>query len=367
MWYVLGIKLAKDTLDLAENKFFKVAELLQATDNNTEIYCVTNDSVLSTETRLKAQWLNPRKTIRLLSEDEFSAREFEPETVFLCDIPRNEAIAMLSDRFRLVYTSDMGYGISVFTQDGSKAGQAIEALLPSVWNRPDPRRERTYINVGRTSKKGFLLRKTDLRRRDGIYEFAVELQIRNYNGSGDIGYITVEDYREGASYTRVLTKNDFNIIGKGRIALPFPVEIMNYSEPVIAVYSYGNCTMEIEDITYQNLRGNVTISGKDAEEIQIISEIVAELRSEGNDYPVCYVDSDSSGWFGFPDFTEVNPYFAHGIEEYLPAEVLILKNDRGGRFLIMETTGDSTTLLALLDDYTIIWEAASYRLMIPRL
>jgi hypothetical protein len=109
----------------------------------------------------------------------------------------------------------------------------------------------------------------------------------------------------------------------------------------------------------------VTISGKDAEEIQAIGEIVAELRADGSDYPVCYVDSDSSGWFGFPDFTEVNPYFVGGIEEYLPAEVLVLKNDRGGRFLVMETTSNRRYLRALLDDYTIVWEGARYRLLMP--
>jgi hypothetical protein len=114
------------------------------------------------------------------------------------------------------------------------------------------------------------------------------------------------------------------------------------------------------------VKGNVTIGGKDAEEIRAISEIVAALREEGLNYPVCYVDSDSSGWYGFPDFTEVNPYFLNGIEDYLPAEVLVLKNDRGGRFLVMETTGDEELLEMLLDEYEIIWETERYRLMIPK-
>ncbi|MDR0220696.1 MAG: hypothetical protein LBI54_04725 [Lachnospiraceae bacterium] len=385
-WAVFGTKGAEGYLTDADRSTRQktcgsVAQLLKNTEKTTTLYYVLrNENEIPEDVRY-LQWLLPDRTVRVISMDEFSAGDFEDESVFLCRGNNANTIAAISDASRLVYNSG---GLGVFTRDQSAAASAIAAALPEAWRSANPQvveldlndtltslsyikhsyfDRRGFLNFNYDKNEGYITWDTGAVLSDGAYEFVVEMQVFGYGGAGEIGCITVEGYHENENYTRVLTKDDFGLSGKGKIALP--VEVMNWREPKIGVYTYGTPAMKITGINYRQMQGNATIKSRDAEALREMGGVVAALVGKGSSYPVCYVDSDSSALPGFPDFSEVNSYFPSGIEECLPGNIVPAKKNRGGRYIILESTGDNAALLALLDEYVVVWRNESYTLLVP--
>lgn len=378
VWCVIGINSAKDMVvgkSHKEKTVESIASLIENTSKDTAIYYVSEGGAVHGDAKI-LQWSCPGRLIDIIGPDDLVTGKLSEECIFLCDSEDYLLTAAISDTKNYIYDSG---SMCVFTEPGSVIETELMNVVAEARSSADPKKGRADLSMMLTElsyqkyngciyynynkAEGYLTGRTHLLLADGIYEFMVDMEISGYDGSGDIGYITVTNTEGTYLDTRILVPEDFQSNGRGRISVQLEVE--NYEEPVIGVYTYTNCAMKIYGIEYCQVKGNI-LAGREEEDSFIKFGQLINLFYEEGKYPVCYVDSDSSGVNGFPDVSQIEGYFPEGISEYIPGRLVPYRNYISDRYLIVENSDNYQTLFALLSNYMVIAKSDNYTLMIPQ-
>lgn len=337
VWSVLGVI---SGIEYTASKMGKeksvdtVAKIAEIAGEDTQIYLV---GTRNTDVKI-LQWILADRSIHTCSIDDIDGIDME-QAIVLVNSDEVRTMSKLSDEFRFLYDSG---SLSVFADTENKlyktmSEKAEEMAQVSVRRENsislvDVATDLSYTKMNgslyynyRASDGGYMTEKMGITPEDGVYEFTIDMRVRDCVADTEIGYITVGDASGKVQYTQALNANDF--IEKDRQNVSVLVKIENWAEPVIGVYTYGEASYRIYDISYQKKVGNIQL---DSEEIASIADF---LKGQ-DEKPVYYIDSDNSGTTGFP-------WWKYGKLNYLPGKMLAYKENFEEAYYIVEKTDEA--------------------------
>lgn len=355
IWGFLGVKTG---VEYTQSKISKektvdtVAEIIKAAGEETQIYLVGQPGA---EVKI-LQWLLADRSIHVYNPDDMNDIDMT-DAIILGNSEEIQTISKLEDRFDFLY--DSGY-ISVFIDSKNKTYEEISAKAAEMTQVSDP----TVHSIGlsnvvtplsytkmngslyynyEAADGGYMTKEMGIMPDDGIYEFTIDMQVRDCVPDTEIGYITVGDVSGNVQYTQVLYANDF--MENSRRNVSVLAKIQDWCEPVIGIYTYGKASIRIYDISYQKKVGNIQL---DSEEI---ADIAGFLEGQ-DDREIYYIDSDNSGATGFP-------WWEYGKLNYLSGQMLIYKENFEDAYYIVEKT-DETVVDFCKDNMQELMEMETY-------
>lgn len=334
VWSVLGVL---GGIEYTESKLSKekgvdtVAHILETTEADVPIYMVGG---ANTEVKI-LQWLLANRPIHTCELEDVDNIDTD-NALILGNSANIQVISSLSERLDFLY--DSGY-ISVFGNPESKYYDGLYAKAKEMAHETDPTirsisladvaTEFSFTKVNGSlyynyqgTDGGYMTKEMGITPQDGIYEFIIDMRVRDCAADTEIGYITVGDADGNVQYTQTLNSNDF--IKKSRQKISVSVEIKDYAEPVIGVYTHGKASIRIYDISYRKAEGCLCLDSDETEDIARFLETQVEKK-------VCYVDSNNSAQTGFP-------WWEHGRLSYLSGQMLEFKSDFEDAYYIVEKT-----------------------------
>lgn len=322
-WGIYGISFSKGYTIAKSNKdktVNTVKEIVDAAGNGSPIYMVSRNGVSSDA--LILQWQLGEQSIHILTIEEVENFDLT-QGIYLSDSGDVRVLGMLSDRMDYVYDSGT---IAVFVSCNNEKyfdiadkavamGQVAEPLVKTV-DLAQAATELSYQKENgslyynyQATDGGYMTREMGVNLEDGVYEFEVDIRVREASPDSEIGYITVGTAAGEIQDTYILNANDF--ADADRQVIPVQVTIEDWQEPVIGVYTYGNAAVRIYGITYHKIVGNTIL---DTEEWGSIAEVIGTGNTQ---LPIYYVDSDGSGATGFPQWTgRKMKYLSGGMMNY---------------------------------------------------
>ena len=374
IWVRLGTNIA---VEFTEEKVHKtktvesVVSLINYVDTNIPVYYINEDRSTSFDLKIM-QWLCADRKISVITPEELQAKDWPEECVYLSGAEDNSLTAAVSEVKNYIYNSG---SLCVYTEPGTKTEDVLKTYAADAYECANPAEKQVdlsqaltwlsyqkdngsiYFNYKRN--EGYLTEQMGVSLADGIYQFTVHMEISEYDGVKDIGYITVTNGEGTYMDTRSLEASDFSAGGKGFIRVSLPVK--NYETPVIGVYTYGNCAMKINEITYRQVQGNAKASAGDfSGPAAILNQLADRLP-----YEICYIDSDSSALTGFPDYSGFHEYLTQPVTRYSAGEVCLQKETVSEQYLLVEKTGSSDLLFYLFTHYLLVAQTQDYLLMVP--
>ena len=361
VWGVLGVKGGVEYTASKANKaklVDTVAEIIEATEKETPVYMVGQ---VNTEVKI-LQWVLADRSIHTCSLDDIDDIDDidASRAIILSDSGDVQTVAKLSDRLDFLYDSGT---ISVFVDSDNEAYENIAAKSKEMAYISDyvmndlvlanlvtelsytNMRGELYYNY-QSPDGGYITKETGIIAGDGIYEFVIDMRAIDCEQNTEIGYITVGDVNGNVQYTQGLSADDF--IEKPRQDVSVLVEVKDWTEPVVGVYTYGQATIKIFGISYQKKTGNIQL---DSEEL---AEIAAYI-GEQNEKEVYYIDSDNSGLTGFP-------WWEYGELKYLSGRMLEYKEDFEDALYVVEKT-DPNVVNAVASIMNPMYETERYIVM----
>ncbi|MCH5248449.1 MAG: hypothetical protein J1E98_00885 [Lachnospiraceae bacterium] len=265
MWAVLGaMKGAEYTASKVskEKTVDTVAHMIEAVDNSLPVYLFGTPN---TEVKI-LQWLLADRSIRVCSIEEISDIDTE-NSIILVNSSNTDVIDSFSQHLDFLYDSG---NICVFGNPESRYYEALSAKADEMKHIADPTvyginlakvtTEYSYTKMNgslyynyRGTDGGYMTKEMGVTLKDGIYEFVIDMRVRDCVADTDIGYITVGCADGSRQYTQTLYANDF--IKKARQKVRVSVEIRDNAEPFIGIYTYGEAAIRIYDISYQQIDG----------------------------------------------------------------------------------------------------------------
>lgn len=354
VWGILGVIGGMEYTDskLDKEKFVDtVARIVEITGDETPIYMAGTPN---TEVKI-LQWLLADRSIHTCSLEEIDDIDIK-NAVILGNSSDMKIMSELSDRLDFLY--DSGY-ISVYASYDNEYYEALSDKAEEMAHAVDPSVNSILLSNVATefsytkfngglyynyegTDGGYMTEGMGLELNDGIYEFDIDMRVRECAADTEIGYITVGDTDDGIQYTHVLNSNDF--IRKERQTIRLSLEIKDWAEPLIGIYTYGNSAIKICGITYRKVDGSICL---DSDEI---SDIAAFLGSQNA--TVCYIDSDNSGRTGFP-------WWKYGKLDYIPGSMIDYKENLENIPYLVEKTDDGV-VNALKEKLQQVYETESY-------
>lgn len=336
VWSVLGMIYGNEyTVSKMgkEKSVDTVADIIETAGEDTQIYLVGKSNV---DVKI-LQWILADRSIHTRKVDDIDDIDMA-HAIVLSDSTDAKIIAKLSDSWDYLYDSGT---ISVFADSGNTSYEAIANKAKEMTHVSDPGKhgislldvmtDLSYTKMNgslyynyRSSDGGYMTKEMGITLEDGVYEFTIDMRVRDCVADMEIGYITVGDASGKVQYTQVLNANDF--MEKDRQNVGVLVEVENWAEPVIGVYTYGEASYRIYDISYQKKEGNIKL---DSEEIASI----ADFLGEQDEKQVYYIDSDNSGTTGFP-------WWEYGKLDYLSGQMLAYKENFKEAYYIVEKTDE---------------------------
>lgn len=361
IWGVLGVK---GGVEYTASKIDKaklvdtVAEIIETTDRETPVYMVGKPNA---EVKI-LQWLLADRSIHTCSLENIDDID-KSHAVILGNSGEVRTVAELSDRLDFLYDSGT---LSVFVDSENESYDTILAKAKEMAYVPDLTinnlvlsdlvTESSYTNmVGelyynyRSSDGGYMTKEMGVIAEDGVYEYVIDMRAIDCEPDTEIGYITVGDVNGNVQYTQSLSANSF--IENPRQDVSVSVEVKDWTEPVVGVYTYGQATIKVFDISYQKKTGNIQL---DSEEIAEIAEILGRQDIKN----ICYVDSNNSGLTGFP-------WWEYGELKYLSGRMLEYKDNFRDAYYIVEKT-DSTVVELCQNRMQKVMETDSYMVLALR-
>lgn len=356
VWGVLGIL---GGVEYTQSKLSKekgvdtVAHILETTDDSVPIYMFGG---ANTEVKI-LQWLLADRPIHTCEFEDIDNID-TANALILGKSANTQVITALSERLDFLY--DSGY-IAVFGNPESEHYDGLSAKAKEMAHEADPTirnitladvaTEYSYTKVNGSlyynyqgTDGGYMTKEMGVTLQDGIYEFIIDMRIRDCTAGTEIGYITVGDADGNVQYTKPLNADDF--IKKPRQKISVSVEIQDYAEPVIGVYTHGQASIRIYDISYRKADGCICLDSDETEDIAQLLETQAVKK-------VCYVDSDNSAQTGFP-------WWEHGSLDYLSGQMLEFKSDLEDAYYIVEKT-DMAVVAVFADNMSKLQETESYQ------
>lgn len=355
IWSIPNSKAYAAAKSNKEKTVCTVQEIVDAAGKSAPVYLISRGGAPGDVKIL--QWCMGNQSIHMLALEELENHDLT-QGIYLADSGDPRVLGMLSDRIDYVYDSGT---IAVFASErnekylkiGDKAaamGQAVNPIeggvdLAQAATELSYQKENgsLYYNY-QTASGGYMTWETDLELDDGVYEFEVDIRMRDTSPDSEIGYITVGTDTGEVQDTYLLSANDF--AEKDRQIIPVQVTIKDWQEPVIGVYTYGEASIRIYDISYHKVKGNIVL---DTEEWDGIAD---EIRQQDEKAAVYYVDSDGSGVTGFP-------YREAGNLQYLSGAMLGYKESFEQGYYIAEKT-DMEILALCTEKMTSLQETEHY-------
>ena len=354
VWSVLGISGGSNytTSKMEKEKSVDtVVKIVETTSKSVPVYMVGG---ANTEVKI-LQWLLADRSIHLIEPEEIDDIDTE-NAVILGNSSNVECMAKLSEKLDFLY--DSGY-ISVFGNPESndyesisaKAQEMAHAAGPTVntISLADVATEYSYTKVNGSlyynyqgTDGGYMTKEMGITPEDGTYEFTIDMRIMDCVSDTEIGYITVGDAAGNVQYIQTLNANDF--IEKARQKIIVTLEVKDYAEPVIGVYTYGKASIRIYDISYRKTDGCICLDSDETEEISAFLDTMGEKL-------VYYVDSDNSGRTGFP-------WWEYGELKYLPGQMFEFKTTYEDAYYIIEKTDKN--ILNNINNMQKIFETDNY-------
>lgn len=340
-WGIYGISFSKEYTISKSNKdktVNTVKEIVDAAGDGSPIYMVPRNGISSDA--LILQWQLGKQSIHTLTMEETENYDLT-QGIYLADSGDVRVLGVLSDRMDYVYDSGT---IAVFISDHNEKYSEIADKAIEMAQVPNPLVETVdlaqvatevsyqkengslYYNYQATDG-GYMTREMGVNLEDGVYEFEVDIRVKEAEPGSEIGYITVGTAAGEIQDTYLLGANDF--AGADRQVVPVQVAIENWQEPVIGVYTYGNASVRIYGITYHKIVGNTKL---DTEEWESITEVIGKTNAQ---LPIYYVDSDGSGVTGFPQWEG-------GKLKYLSGDMMNYKESFERGYYVAEKTNDET-------------------------
>ena len=265
MWAVLAeMKGAEYTASKVskEKAVDTVAYMIEAVDDNLPIYMIGQ-----TNTEVKIlQWLLAERSIHVCSLEDISDIDTN-NAIILGNSSETDTIDLLGQYLDFLYDSG---NICVFGNPESRYYETLSAKADEMKHVPDPTihsinlakvaTEYSYTKMNgslyynyRGTDGGYMTKEMGVTLKDGIYEFVIDIRAKDCAADTEIGYITVGCSDGSVQYTQTLYANDF--IEKARQKVRVSVEIKDYEEPMIGIYTYGQASIRIYDISYQQTDG----------------------------------------------------------------------------------------------------------------
>ena len=346
-----------------EQSVVPIVEIVEQHYPDHTLYLVTSRSFPAE--RLILQWLLPEKTLRYISIDEIGGLGAEPY-VLLSSSLEHRIAGQLASQYYFLYDSGV---LRLFSTDDVPDIEDIRSTPNPFLREIDLASVTTdYSVVGFNGKlssnyskpEGYLTQGLNVFRRDGIYEVVIDMEVSGMDGSGDLGYIETSIAGYAVQETRAIKREDFSRNGKATISVA--LEVADYGEFTVGVYSYGNSALQITGMKYNQLRGNGIaglFAGKDSlDELEELGKIYRQ--SDVADKSLIYVDSDYSGSTGFPDYSLLAPYFGDQRPAYITGELLPYMTQYRGTHMLVEKTNGVDAVIELLDGHSIVGESQNY-------
>lgn len=207
-------------------------------------------------------------------------------------------------------------------------------------------------------EEGFMTRGTGLRLNDGVYEFTVELEVKNLKGD-EIGYVLGTNKEE-----TIVTSRDIlpeNVRRGGKVSVTTEVAVENFMEPLVQVYNYGKCEMKVTGITYRQVASKTPRNEAEMDELKRILDIITQ---EQPGIPCTYyIDSDRSGISGEPNLM-AGEYSEYTEEEWRMFQLPTLSPkylaNKQKCVFIFEKTGDKRDIEEALPGYSNRYETQHF-------
>ncbi|MCM1144745.1 MAG: hypothetical protein NC318_07920 [Blautia sp.] len=341
LWSVMGVTGGADYTAAKADKeksVDTVAEMIGTTGTETPVYMVGQPN---TEVKI-LQWILAGRSIHVCSLEDIDDIDME-QAVILGNSGDIEAMGRLDDRLDFLYDSG---NLSVFADLKNTHYEALAAKAEEMAHRTDPLQygipladvatelSYTKMNGGlyynyQAPDGGYMTWGMGIAPTDGTYEFIIDMRATECATDTEIGYITIGDENGAVQYTQVLYANDF--LEKARQDVRVSVEVRDWAEPVIGIYTYGQASMKIFDISYRKTEGCVQLDGEE------MADIAAFLEDQDGKR-VYYVDSDNSALTGFP-------WWEYGKLHYLSGQMLAHKADFEDAYYLVEKTDEETLRL----------------------
>ena len=357
-WGIWSIPYSREFTESKSNKektVHTVQEIVDVTGKNTSVYLVSRGRA-SVDVKI-LQWCMGSQSIHILKLEEMENHDLA-QGIYLADSSDAKVLGMLSDRMDYIYDSGT---IAVFLSDDNAEYRTISDKAAMMGQVADPTVKNVDLSEAATelayqkengslyynyqaTDGGYMTREMGINLEDGIYRFEIDMRVREAAVDSEIGYITVGDAAGEVQDTYILRANDF--IDKDRQVIPVQVMIKDWKEPVIGVYTYGNASVRIYDISYHKIIGNIML---DTEEWKSIAE---ELRVQNGEKSIYYIDSDGSGATGFPCWEA-------GSFKYMSGTMMSFKTTFDAGYYVVEKT-DIQTLVLCNDKMEQIQETEHY-------
>lgn len=344
-WGAYGIHYSQEFADSKSGKektVVTVEQIIEAADDNAEVYLVVREEPEAFVDIKILQWLLGNRPVHMCLYNELDSLNLE-NALFLTDSSATRLNGMMSDHFRYLYDSGT---ISVFVGEENKCYDDICKKAKEMAKISSPQINR--INLGEittdlsyikengsmyynyaASDGGYMTGGMGLALKDGIYEFMIDIRAKECVAGSEIGYVTVGDTMGNIQNTVVLYADDF--IENERQTVTVQVETADGKEPFIGLYMYGNAAVRVYGISYRKMCGNITLSSGEIEDVIDFIEDNEGEQSQGNIY---YIDSDDSAVTGFPVYDKL-------LLCYLPGQVIDYKENFDGKYYIVEKTDDA--------------------------
>lgn len=318
-----------------------VEQIIESAGDDAEIYLVVREEPEAFVDIKILQWSLGSRSIHICLYNDLAS--LNPENaLLLTDSSSARLNGMMSDRFSYLYDSGT---ISVFVDKENKCydsicekaeemAKVVSPLISSV-DLGEVTTDLSFVKENGSmyynyaaSDGGYMTEGMGLTLKDGIYEFLIDVRVKECTAGSEIGYVTVGDTLGNIQNTVVLYADSF--LENERQTVTVQVEIADGKEPFIGFYTYGNAAVRIYDISYHKTDGNIVLS---SDEIENAIAFIEENRKEQVQRDIYYIDSDDSAVTGFPVSEKLS-------FRYLPGQIISYKENFDGGYYIVEKTDD---------------------------
>ncbi len=329
------------------------------------IYCI---GIPDTDIQI-LQWELPERSIHVIGIEQLHDVRDE-EAVVISPID-HVIIGQISTYEKFIYSSG---SIAVYANQNTDTGRILcesvtearqvvdetvgDVDLASTVGECGYQSADGYIYYNEEYDEGFMTRGTGLRLNDGIYEFTVELEIKNLEGD-EIGYVLGTNKEESIVTSRDILPE--NVKRSGRVSVTTEVAVENYLEPLVQVYNYGKCEMKVTGITYKQVASETPRNEAELDELRRILDIITQ---EQPGIPCTYyIDSDGSGASGEPNIM-AGEYSEYTEEEWrmfqLPTLSAKYLANKQKCVFIFEKTGDKQEIEEILEGFSNRYETQHF-------
>lgn len=330
------------SLEFVESKAGKVKtvatveEIVKMTDETVPVYLVVREDGEAASDAKILQWTLGERGIHTLPYTELQNIDMD-QTIFLSDSSDVRVRGVLSDQTDYLYDSG---SLAVFVSERNADFDLLQEKAKEMAKVANPVTQKidlagittdlSYVKANGSlyynyqAQEGYLTGGMGVFPEDGIYEFMIDIRIRDGAAGSETGYITVGDTTGYVQDTIVLHADDF--AKKDRQTISTRVKVEDGKEPFIGVYTYGDAAFRIYDISYRKVVGNIETDNDE------FTDIFQSLEEEYDIDSVFYIDSNNSALTGFPDY-EITM-------KYLPGEIIGYKENFKDIPYVAEKTDD---------------------------